>query len=266
MSGLIQELAGIKSHLGEVNAALLHQSSLKPHIDIINESTVLSDKDAERYVEAQQIQVSKDFFPDSGVDAVLHYIPKGAKQDPAHWWIGLFNNSDQPGVLGYHDLTNEGLPLGKVFAGTDLQVGASPSVTLSHETLEMLNNPWINRCIQFDDTTFYWDENGDPVEGDSDGYLIGNVLVSDFTLHSYGVIGSKGPWDFKGLLTGSIPTLRPQGYIGKYVFGKGWTQVFGEGLRKAGRQAMYRALPKLGSRRERLQRGRERWIRSEVEK
>jgi hypothetical protein len=40
--------------------------------------------------------------------------------------------------VGYHDLTNEGLPLGKVFAGSDMVNGYNWTVTASHELLEML--------------------------------------------------------------------------------------------------------------------------------
>jgi hypothetical protein len=44
-------------------------------------------------------------------------VPKGAPVPPKTWLIGVFDNSDQAGVLGYHDLTEDGLPLAKVFVG-----------------------------------------------------------------------------------------------------------------------------------------------------
>jgi hypothetical protein len=34
---------------------------------------------------------------------------------PDGWWLVFLDNSDQAGALAYHDLTNEGLPLSKVF-------------------------------------------------------------------------------------------------------------------------------------------------------
>ena len=54
------------------------------------------------------------------------------------------DDSDQAGALGYHDLTSAGLPMGKVFARTDLQNNLSWTVTVSHELLEILGDPMIN--------------------------------------------------------------------------------------------------------------------------
>jgi len=42
---------------------------------------------------------------------------------------------------GHHDLTPDGLPVGKSFAGTDKHFGHSWTVTASHELLEMLADP-----------------------------------------------------------------------------------------------------------------------------
>lgn len=39
------------------------------------------------------------------------------------------------------------MPLGKVFAGTDLKYGYTWSVTASHELLEMLADPNINLTV-----------------------------------------------------------------------------------------------------------------------
>lgn len=159
-----------------------------PKIVIINESTVVSDAEVEQYVEALQIQIDRDFVPPWGLPAELvalsanDPIPKGA------WWIALLDNSDQAGALGYHDVTIEGLPLGKVFAKTDLQYGAKVSVTLSHELLEMLADPHINLCALVEhrtSTSLYAYEVGDPVESDVDGYEIKGVTVSDFVFPAW---------------------------------------------------------------------------------
>jgi hypothetical protein len=49
--------------------------------------------------------------------AVGHDEYKAALELPApdSWWLVFLDNSDQAGALAYHDLTNEGLPLSKVF-------------------------------------------------------------------------------------------------------------------------------------------------------
>ena len=90
------------------------------------------------------------------------------------------DNPDQAGALGYHELTSRGTPLGRVFAGLDLRSGVSWTVTLSHEPLEMLADPWINWCAQGTDGKIYALEVCDAVESDKLGYEIDGVMVSDF--------------------------------------------------------------------------------------
>ena len=82
----------------------------------------------------------------------------------------MTDNPDQAGALGYRELTSRGTPLGKVFAGLDLQSGASWTVTLSHELLEMLADPWIDWCAQGEDEKIYALDAGDAVEADRMGY------------------------------------------------------------------------------------------------
>jgi len=118
------------------------------HIDIINASTVLSDTVIAAAVPALQTQINRDFYPAWGVKANLFFVPKGHKPAKGHWWMAILDNSDVAGALGYHDLTSEGLPIGKVFAGTDMQYGLSWTVTLSHELVEMLADPTINLAAQ----------------------------------------------------------------------------------------------------------------------
>jgi hypothetical protein len=86
-----------------------------------NESTVLTDTQVKTAIPVFQKQITRDFAPIWGVDANLSFVPKGATVPPKTWLIGVFDNSDQAGALGYHDLTEDGLPLAKVFAATDIQ-------------------------------------------------------------------------------------------------------------------------------------------------
>ena|SRR5665213_2320858 len=98
-------------------------------IAIINNYTPFSDADVHNVVDALQIQVQRDFAPIWGIDADLTYY-KSSQTPPADsWQLIILDNSDKAGALGYHDLTKQGLPLGKIFAGTDIQNNASWSVT-----------------------------------------------------------------------------------------------------------------------------------------
>ena len=110
-------------------------------ISVINASTVVTDDDVRPVVDALQRQVSNDFLAAWGVDARLTFVPTSSMPPPGTWWLSILDDSDQAGALGYHDLTPDGLPLGKVFAATDLKYGSQWSVTASHELLEMLADP-----------------------------------------------------------------------------------------------------------------------------
>jgi len=238
-------------------------------IAIINESTVLTNAQVNSAVPALQTQIHRDFAPAWGIDADLTFIPKGQNPPADMWWIGIFDNSDQAGALGYHDLTNEGLPIGKVFAGTDIQYGSSWTVTASHELLEMLADPDINLTVIIQDSSgnmkLYAYEVCDAVENDSLGYKINDVLVSDFVYPSwFEQFWSAGSTQFDYCKKVSQPTqLLPGGYIGymSITSNTGWQQL------TADNNAMrYEARARVGSRRERRRTPKSQWLRSVVKR
>jgi len=53
------------------------------------------------------------------------------------WWLVFLDDSDQADALAYHDLTEDGLPISKVFVKTILADNASVSVGATHELCEM---------------------------------------------------------------------------------------------------------------------------------
>ena len=158
-------------------------------ISVVNASTVLSDSEIEPVIAALQKQVTNDFRPAWGVDAELSFVALGEQPSADTWWLTILDDADQAGALGYHDLTPAGLPMGKVFAGTDLKYGYTWSVTASHELLEMLADPNINLTVlvQSSDTAgkLYAYEVCDTCEADENGYEIDGVLLSDFVFPSW---------------------------------------------------------------------------------
>src|SRR5882672_8318647 len=108
-----------------------------PTIAIGNRSSVLKDASVEAMVVALQKQVTDDFRPIWGGGADLVFVPSKKKAPKDAWWLMVLDTSDQADALGYHDVTAAGLPLGKAFAKSDLDAGYTPSVTVSHELLEM---------------------------------------------------------------------------------------------------------------------------------
>jgi len=155
-------------------------------VAILNKSTVVEDDQLRPIVEALQSQVFHDFRATWGITAELALLPKGSPNPQDCYWLGVFDNSDQAGALGYHDLTPQGFPVSKVFAETDLKYGAKLSVTCSHELLEMLGDPFVNlTALDPSSGRLYAYEASDAVEADELGYGINGITVSDFVLPQY---------------------------------------------------------------------------------
>jgi hypothetical protein len=241
-------------------------------ISIINASKTLGDKEVAAAVPALQKQVTNHFAPAWGVDADLDFVASGKKPAPGHWWLVVLDDSDDAGALGYHDVTPEGLPLGKIFAGTDKLYGNSWTVTASHELLEMLGDPAINlnalSMTEFNVNQpvigrLWAYEVCDPCEADEDGYKIDGVLVSDFVLPSW-FEGFRKPkstqFDYRNLIKAPFE-LRAGGYASVYdmTSGTGWQQISEPLPRK---ERLPNERPPIGSRRERRRTPRNQWIKS----
>jgi hypothetical protein len=209
----------------------ISHAQLPTPISIINESTILTDADIAPVVVALQQQVTSDFRPVWGTDAELKMIPSGTQPPTGTWWLVILDDSDQAGALGYHDLTPDGLPIGKVFAGSDLKAGMSWSVTASHELLEMLADPNINLTVFVQNAnttgTLYAYEVCDACEDDSFGYRINNVLVSDFVYPAWFETFQPQGTQLDRMNQIQTPLqLLPGGYIGTFSVtdGSGWQQ------------------------------------------
>lgn len=226
----------------------------KPQVVVINESSVLQDADIGPVLAALQIQASRDFAPVWGRDCdLLQTVFKQSTPPPAAaWWVALLDDSDQAGALGYHDLTPEGLPLAKVFAKTDQAYGLKWTVTVSHELLEMLGDPYINLCAQDPGSgDIYAYEACDAVEADGDGYAVNGIQLSNFVLPYWFTSPYPGTKvDFLGQLQRPLQ-LRPGGYISVFRNGQ-WSQENAQEVPGAAASRMQRVDP--GTRRERRQR------------
>lgn len=208
------------------------------NIDIINESTVVTDVQVRAAVAALQIQLDRDFAPSWFYSANLFFVPKGGAAAPGHWWLAILDNTDQAGALGYHDLTPAGLPLGKVFAKTDQQYHLNWTVTTSHELLEMMVDPYVNDVI-FAQTTntagrIYAKEVCDAVEADSLGYSINGITVSDFVLPTWfddWRTANSTKFSFMNHVHAPFQ-LASGGYIGYFDVktGSGWKQITAQAM------------------------------------
>lgn len=236
-------------------------------VAIINASTVIKDADLLAAVKALQIQVTRDFAPPWGVDADLIFVPKGSKAPGGKtWWLAVLDNTDEADALGYHDLTPQGRPIGKVFAKTDIDSGASWTNTLSHELLEMLADPDINLTVLVEEESsrgrLYAYEVCDACEDDSLGYKINGILVSDFVYPEYFESSRKkgsAQFDYGKHISQPFQILKG-GYLSIFDIGSGngWQQIT---ARKA--NCTYAMRPRIGSRRERRRTLRDQWMKSD---
>jgi hypothetical protein len=246
-------------------------ASAKAPVIVKNLSTVVGDADVRAALPAFQTQVSRDFCTSGwGIDANLTFLPKGKTTPAGAWLLAIFDDADQAGALGYHDLTKAGQPLGKVFARTTINDHGLWTVTFTHELLEMLADPNINLCA-FDEQArrLYAYEVCDAVEGDALGYDINGVTVSDFVLPGWFEpmhVGKNERFAFKSKVSRPFQLL-PGGYIGYYdLDGGGWQQLTARASKDARSMRAqdegptpYAARAQVGSRRERRRTPKMQW-------
>jgi hypothetical protein len=197
-------------------------------------------------------QWNKDLASVWGVDqSAFTFVPKGHAPPAGSWWLVFLDDSDQAGALAYHDLTNEGLPLSKVFVKTILADKASVSVGATHELCEMAVDPWLNSAYQDPHGLFWAGEVCDPVEDPHYAYAIEGVQVSDFvTPNWFAHKFAKGPIDFKGHANAPFEVLSG-GYAQVFDPQQGWVQVTGSMAKRNSKMA---AKAPDGSRRDRRSR------------
>lgn len=219
-------------------------------IAVMNESCAISDDQVNAMQPAFYRQWNDDLQLYWGVqEANFTFIPKGQAPAEGTWWVVFLDDSDQASALAYHDLTDDGLPVAKIFVKTIRAANASVSVGGSHEICEMAVDPYLNSAYQGPDGVFWAGEICDPVEDDEYGYKIGDILVTDFvTPNWFAHQHTKGKIDAQGHTNAAYEILTG-GYAQKFDTNSGWQQVTGSKARRG-----YRAHAPQGSRRERRKR------------
>jgi len=139
--------APVMANTSPMVASVSRTPTAGPTISVVNLSTVVTDAEVETAVAAIQIQVDRDFAPIWNMPANLVFVPKTATVPATSWVLQVLDNSDQAGALGYHELNTTEVPLAKIFAKTDLENNLSWSVTMSHEILEMIGDPYVDISV-----------------------------------------------------------------------------------------------------------------------
>ncbi len=235
-------------------------------ITVINASSLATRDEVLAAIASVQVQVHRDFAPHWRVEADIALLENGERPPTNAWWLVILDNSDLGAALGYHDLTPQGLPIGKVFVETSRMAGQDWTVSMSHEVLEMLSDPYAY-LTAIGPTPggpyLYAYENCDACQADQSGYKIGDRLVSNFCLPAWfdpWQRNTTGPFDFLNKINQPFGLL-PGGYasvLGLYFY-TGWQQIFAPGS-----PVTYSARPRVGSRRERRRTGMRLWLKSAV--
>lgn len=204
-------------------------------ISVINHSNGrISDEELQHVIRAINRQISEDFEPNWGMGATL-VLDGRSNEAPDRLStvdmrgdaiLYLWDQTDVPGALGYHDANARGIPYGFVFVSLTEELGEEWSATLSHEALELIGDPYVNLLAmgphpeQPDFAVFHWFEMCDAVQAET--YEIDGVVVSNFVLPTYftGIDEPGGRNDFLGRHYDGAPLksfgINPGGYIGFY--------------------------------------------------
>ena len=185
----------------------------------------VTDEEALRVCAAIQKQIDRHYYKYWSWRGFIKYTgnlpPKPgnvSRRDDAV--IYLQNEADVAGALGYHDVTNKGLPYGFVFLDIAAQIGEPWSVTFSHEVLELLGDVEVNLLAIGPHPTanrnvLHWYEMCDAVQNET--YDIDGVTVSNFVLPLYFTSTAEEGGQNDYLNTGLKSFgVNPGGYIGFY--------------------------------------------------
>lgn len=196
-------------------------------IAVQNLSTLVSDQDSYTMAVLCDRQARRHFAPAWEVQpstviflrqpSLLHYDAI----------IGILDNADQAGDLGWHTEGPDASVYGRVFAepvlangGNALTDKLSVCSVLSHEVLETIGDSACNGWAQRADGTLVAREVGDPVESDS--YLMtvqteegteASGTVSDFVFPAwFDPDAAAGPYDQMDVLSSPFE-VRADGYV-----------------------------------------------------
>jgi len=210
-------------------------------ISVINLTNgLLSDLEVITAIRAINRQIKEDFEPYWNIGGTLR-LEGSSSSDPdvdnpqdlqGEAIMYIWDKSDVPNALGYHEANYRGIPYGFVFMDIATEIGENWTVTFSHEVLELIGDRQANTLIRGPHprdhrrNVYHWHEMCDAVQDES--YEIDGIEVSNFVLPLYftedNEPGSRN--DFLGTkyklpgnsTSSSLPSfgINPGGYIGFY--------------------------------------------------
>jgi hypothetical protein len=202
-------------------------------LGLVSEAPEINFSDLTQASAAVQKQISRDFTPIWNVDATLDAFAALEDVPVGYWPIIVRNDIGQPGAAGIH-LDKDGQPFALV------QVTNRWQLTVSHEVLEMLADPFGSRLVAGKSIhpdqgrVEYLVEVCDPSEDIQFGYSVNGITVSDFYTPSFfDPVTSAGT---RYSFTAAIPsprTVLENGYLSWHdpVTDHWWQQTFFDGTK-----------------------------------
>jgi hypothetical protein len=194
-------------------------STLPHQVALVSDTPTVSYSDVSAVAAALQKQATRDFGPIWQVNASVSAFDALESVPVDYWPVIVRDDIDQPGAAGYHTDEN-GQPFSLVQADDQWQL------TASHETLEMLADPFGNRTIAGSPPpqsprpistlrrVTYLVEVCDPCEDAQFAYGVNGQQLSDFiTPHYYDPNGATGTlYSFRGNIK-APHTVLEAGYV-----------------------------------------------------
>src|SRR5207253_5606282 len=165
-------------------------SALTANIALVSETPVVDFSQVSIVAAALNKQVTRDFGPLWEVDATVSAFDQLESVPVDYWPVIIRDDINQPGAAGFHTDDN-GQPFSLV------QADDTWTLTASHETLEMLADPFGSRTIAGSAPpqapapisnlrrVTYLVEVCDPCEDKQFAYTVNGQLLSDFITPNY---------------------------------------------------------------------------------
>src|SRR5215210_5836148 len=201
---------------------------LTANLALVSEVPDHDPADVSRVAAALQRQATRDFGPLWDVRATVDAFPTLEDVPVGYWPMTVQTDIDMPGAAGVH-MDKDGQPFALI------AMSDSWSLTASHETLEMLADPFGKRLApgrspkRGQGRVEFLVEVCDPSEGDEFAYTVNDILVSDFyTPRFFDPERADGVrYSFTGAITAPREVLRG-GYISWHdpVSDHWWQQIW----------------------------------------
>ncbi len=189
-----------------------------PTIAVVSHTGLLSIKLINLWLPAAQVALSRDFAPHWS-DAKLRFAAPGSTILPTEWVLGFFDHSDQASALGYHETTESGSPIGKVFIKDCLDNRENWNVTSLHEIYEMIVDPYIDQTVTATIDGITWEfakECADAPEDDHWARRVNGHLASNAVTPAWFDPNGKSPFTIYPCAEITAPfMLASGGYIGR---------------------------------------------------